>query len=182
MRSTQALMNQRPAANSMRKELNDALNVIMRLPPQAYAFLYGSDESAGTNGVVYLYPLWDGSLVVADVSGLPYAKEKCSERIFGFHIHEGSKCAGNETDPFADVGGHFNPHGCQHPEHAGDLPPLFGNDGYALSMFYTNRFIPEEVVGKTIIIHDMADDFRTQPSGDSGMKIACGEIYANDTA
>ena len=41
---------------------------------------------------------------------------------------------------------------------------------------YTGRFMPEDVIGKTVVLHGMPDDFHTQPSGDSGMKIACGEI------
>lgn len=164
----------------MRKELSDALSVILQMPPQAYAFVYGSDQYPTINGAVYFYPLWDGSLVVTEVSGLPFSDAPCSARVFGFHIHEGSKCQGNTQDPFADAGTHFNPDNCQHPEHAGDLPPIFGNNGYGLNILYTNRFVPEEVVGHTVIIHDMPDDFHTQPSGDSGAKIACGEIYAND--
>ena len=63
--------------------------------------------------------------------------------------------------------------------HAGDLPPLMGDHGYALCIFYTDRFLPEEVIGHTAVIHAMPDDFRSQPSGDSGMKIACGEIKSN---
>ena len=43
---------------------------------------------------------------------------------------------------------------------------------------YTGRFYPMDVVGRTIVLHEMPDDFKTQPSGDSGMKIACGEIKA----
>ena len=41
---------------------------------------------------------------------------------------------------------------------------------------YTDRFYPEDVIGKTVVIHEKPDDFRTQPSGDSGEKIACGKI------
>lgn len=67
-----------------------------------------------------------------------------------------------------------------HPEHEGDLPPLLSDKGTAWMMVYTTRFFPEEVVGKTVVIHDMPDDFRTQPSGNSGEKIACGEIVAED--
>ena len=39
---------------------------------------------------------------------------------------------------------------------------------------------PEDVIGKTVVIHDRPDDFHTQPSGDSGEKIACGKIVAED--
>ena len=39
-----------------------------------------------------------------------------------------------------------------------------------------NKFKIKDIVGKVIIIHDSPDDFTTQPSGNSGMKIACGKI------
>ena len=80
------------------------------------------------------------------------------------------------ADPFAGAMSHYNPKGCEHPYHAGDLPPLFGNGGSALSLFLTNRFSVREITGKTVIIHDRPDDFTTQPSGNSGTKIACGVI------
>lgn len=79
-------------------------------------------------------------------------------------------------DPFADAMSHYNPNDCEHPHHAGDLPPLFGNDGFALLLFLTSRFSVDEIIGKTVIIHDQPDDFTTQPSGNSGTKIACGVI------
>ncbi|NMB33378.1 MAG: superoxide dismutase family protein, partial [Clostridium sp.] len=44
---------------------------------------------------------------------------------------------------------------------------------------YTSRFTPREVVGKTVIIHENPDDFRSQPSGDSGDRIACGVIRSD---
>ena len=79
---------------------------------------------------------------------------------------------------FADAHGHYNPKGTPHPEHAGDLPPLLSNHGMAWMAVYTDRFYPEDVVGRTVIIHEKADDFRSQPSGDAGEMIACGEIAA----
>lgn len=167
----------------MRKELGEALGVILQMPPESYAFIFGSEDYSDINGAAYFYPLWDGTLMITDIAGLPFDTSKsCADRIFGFHIHEGAMCQGTKEDPFSDTGSHFNPYSCQHPEHAGDLPPLFGNDGYALSMFYTNRFLPEEVVGRTLIIHGMPDDFTTQPSGNSGIKIACGEIQSNEVS
>ena len=63
-----------------------------------------------------------------------------------------------------------------HPYHAGDLPPLFGSGGVAVSVFLTDRFHLEDIIGKTVIIHSSPDDFTTQPSGNAGAKIACGEI------
>ena len=66
---------------------------------------------------------------------------------------------------------------CPHPFHAGDFPPLLENNGYAYSKFLTNKFKISEIIGKVIIIHDLPDDFTTQPSGNSGTKIACGVIY-----
>lgn len=74
------------------------------------------------------------------------------------------------------AGGHFNPGGKPHPFHSGDMPPLFGCDGMAYSIFLTNRFTPDEIVGRTVIIHLNPDDFTTQPSGNSGEMIACGVI------
>lgn len=160
----------------MRAELKNVLQVVLQMDPMCYAAVLGSDEYADLEGTVWFYPFWNGTLVIADVAGLPGEEEPCGDRIFGFHIHEGTSCSGNEQDPFADTGEHFNPGGCPHPAHAGDFPPLLGNDGYALTMFYTNRFLPEEVEGKTVVIHSMPDDFRSQPSGDAGQKIACGVI------
>ncbi|WP_283683308.1 superoxide dismutase family protein [Parablautia sp. Marseille-Q6255] len=163
----------------MRKELKEALSVILHSLPDAYAFLYGHSRDCAVNGTVFFYSLWDGTLMVADVTGLPANDAVCNGQMFGFHIHEGSRCSGDPEDPFADTKGHFNPLDCRHPYHAGDLPPLMGARGYALSIFYTDRFYPEEIIGKTVVIHDMPDDFHTQPSGNSGTKIACGEIKEN---
>ena len=65
---------------------------------------------------------------------------------------------------------------CPHPYHTGDLPPLFSEDGQAWMAVYISKFTPEQIVGRTIIIHGNVDDFTTQPSGNSGPMIACGVI------
>lgn len=160
----------------MNKVLNETMTILMRQSPEAQAEIMGSSTYPGIQGSVSFYPLWRGSLVIVSVSGLPENEKECSESFFGFHIHEGRSCTGNGADPFAETGQHYNPGNCPHPAHAGDFPPLLGNGGYALSIFYTDQFFPEEIVGRTVVIHSMPDDFRTQPSGDSGEKIACGEI------
>ena len=88
------------------------------------------------------------------------------------HIHEKGDC----TMPFDRTGGHYNPAGEPHPDHAGDMIPLMGNQGYAWLAFYDKRFTIPEIMGRSVIIHRMPDDFKTQPSGDSGEKIGCGVI------
>lgn len=163
----------------MRKELTEGIKTILPMPPVCTADVMGSSKYPDLQGAVSFYPFWNGSLVIAELWGLPSTGKICGENVFGFHIHEGNSCTGNQDDPFADAGLHYNPGGCMHPHHAGDFPPLFENDGYALTIFYTNRFEPEEVEGHCVIVHGMPDDFHTQPSGDSGMKIACGIIKAS---
>lgn len=144
--------------------------------PDAYAQIRGNVNHANVQGNVYFFGMYNGTLVVAEVYGLPDTMDKENGNFYGFHIHEGSSCTGDESDPFKNAGAHYNPGNTEHPKHAGDLPPLLANKGVAWSAVYTERFYPEDVVGRTVIIHDMADDFHTQPSGDSGMKMACGEI------
>lgn len=149
---------------------------ILRGRPQAAANISGSRNYPGISGVVRLYQTGEGVIVFAQIHGLPQPDHPCRERIFGFHIHEGTDCGGNMDDPLADAMAHYNPGGCEHPYHAGDLPPLFGSRGHALCLVLTDRFSVDEVIGKTVIIHDHPDDFTTQPSGNSGTKIACGVI------
>lgn len=149
---------------------------LLRRRPQALAQLAGGPDHPALSGTVRFYQTGKGVVVYAEVRGLPYSDLPCQGRVFGFHIHKGTDCSGNMDDPFADTMSHFDPDGCEHPYHTGDLPPLFGNHGFALSLFLTDRFTVEEVLGRTVILHDHPDDFTTQPSGGSGTKIACGVI------
>ena len=160
--------------NSMYNNMN--LTSVLRYRPQAIAVLRGSEQYLGIYGNVRFYRVGIGVMVAAQVSGLPSYNDRCQNPVFGFHIHEGESCTGNIDDPFADAGTHYNPYDCPHPYHAGDMPPLFAADGTAFSAFLTNRFSLREIIGKTVIIHSMPDDFRTQPGGNSGEKIACGKI------
>lgn len=157
----------------------EAIDALTDSVPEAYAYLRGSSAYPTIRGEVYFFPFRDGTLIAADVRDLPYPKENCQNPVLGFHIHEGTQCLPLDDDPFGKTGTHYNPGNCQHPFHAGDLPPLFVNHAVAWMALYTDRFMPQEIIGKTVIIHGMADDFHTQPSGDSGMKIACGEIRRN---
>ena len=142
----------------------------------AIANIKGSTLYPNLHGRVIFKQESYGVVITAEIYGLPIKNEKCSPNIFAFHIHEGDSCTGNSADPFANAGSHYNPESCPHPAHAGDLPPLFGNDGYAYLSTVSNRFTVNEIIGKVAVIHDSSDDFITQPSGNSGKKIGCGEI------
>lgn len=167
----------------MSHDLRNILGQLSDTPPEAYAIIRGSSDFPDIWGVMYLYPCWGGTLVLTEVQALPQDTDPCGIHIHGFHIHEGKSCSSSDDqEAFSNTGQHWNPDNCPHPAHAGDLPPLFGSCGYALSIFYTRQFVPDEVIGRTVVIHMMPDDFKTQPSGDSGEKIACGEICANEKA
>lgn len=148
------------------------------LPPRAVAIVRGSSAYPGIFGEVRFFQSAYGTLVSAEFSGLPAGSSPCGNPVFGFHIHSGAQCSGTAADPFADALTHYDPYTCAHPYHAGDLPPLFGSNGYAFTMFLTNRFSVREIIGRTVILHSMPDDFTSQPAGNSGIKIACGTIVA----
>lgn len=135
--------------------------------PRAVAWVRGDN---GLRGSVTFYPVPGGTLVTAELQGLP----KSEAGFFGFHIHEGEGCGGVD---FGDTKGHLNPEGLPHSRHAGDLPPLLEMpEGRAFLAVKTGRFRPEDVIGRTVVVHNDPDDFHSQPSGNSGKKIGCGVI------
>ena len=135
----------------------------------AKAKILGSAMYPDISGEVSFYEVYGGTMVVANVKNLPDGNG-----FHGFHIHAGNSCS-----PMSE-GGHFNPTGQIHPQHVGDMPPLLANDGAAFAAFYTNRFYPEDVIGKVVVIHSGPDDFTSQPSGNPGSIVACGEIVGQD--
>jgi Cu-Zn family superoxide dismutase len=109
----------------------------------------------------------------------------------GIHFHEVGKCQGGAT-AFATAGAHYNPlgkeHGLQNPRgpHAGDAPNIVvPAGGLAKVAFSTDRvtLTPGTVTlfdtdGSSIVVHANADDQMSQPSGNSGARIACGIVRA----
>lgn len=152
------------------------LETFLKKYPDAAAVIRGSGNYPKIKGETMFYETNRGVLIVSHITGLPQNVDKCKNSIFAFHIHRGENCTGTAADPFLNVLTHYNPNNCPHPYHAGDMPPLFGNNGEAFSAFVTNRFTINEIIGKTVVIHSNPDDFTSQPAGNSGTKIACGEI------
>lgn len=141
-------------------------------PPVARALLRGSAAYPELRGEVLFYPFLNGSLLLTRVAGLP------GSGFFGFHIHRNGDCCTGGDTPFFCAGGHWSDGELPHPDHTGDLPVLLADHGLAYAMVYTGRFTPGEAVGKAVILHDKPDDYRSQPAGDSGERIACGVIEA----
>lgn len=147
--------------------------------PHAVAVMRGSNSYPALTGVVRFYQTMYGVLVEVSVAGLPHSEPPCAGTFYGFHLHDGEACgsgAAGNGDPFSAALGHFNPEGCDHPHHAGDMPPLLGCKGRAYQLFLTDRLELDEVIGRTVIIHAMPDDMKTQPAGGAGERIACGLI------
>lgn len=148
----------------------------------AHATVRGSQYAPNLYGKVDFYSVANGSEVFVEVWGLPLYEPASNDGNpigpFGFHIHEYGICQiTNPQDPFESAGGHWNPDNQPHGNHAGDFPVLFSNNGYARMSFFTDRFKPKDIVGKSVMIHQNPDDYRSQPSGDSGKRIGCGVIY-----
>lgn len=137
--------------------------------PNAIAVIRGSDAYPNLYGQVRFYRQRHYVLVETDIRGLPDTKTG----FFGFHIHTGDSCSGAD---FADTGIHYNPTAAPHPSHAGDLPTLMYCRGRAYLAAATDRFDIEDIIGRTVVIHNMPDDFNSQPAGNAGAKIACGVI------
>ena len=139
--------------------------------PYAYAKVNGGKNYPNISGRVDIFPWSTGSIVKLEFVGLP-TKEK--NNFFGFHIHENGEC--NIEKDFETAGNHFDDTENNHPNHIGDLPLVYSNNGYSFMLYYTNRFRPSDVIEKAIILHEMKDDLMTDPSGNSGKRIACGVI------
>lgn len=148
---------------------------------RAVACIIGGPFAPDIMGAVIFTAVRGGTEVAVEINGLPAYKPATNGNSpigpHGFHIHEYGYCDLTDMeDPFKEAGGHWNPDHQPHGNHAGDFPVLFSNDGYAKTVFFTNRFTVDQVIGKSVIIHENPDDYRTQPSGNSGRKLACGIV------
>lgn len=139
------------------------------------------DTDGKTTGTAELSETKEGVKVHVEAEGLSPGKH-------GIHFHETGVC---EMPDFKSAGGHFNPDGKEHGlemsggPHAGDLPNLeVGEDGTVDDEFTTKLVTLEDDKknsllqdgGTALVIHAGEDDGESQPSGDSGDRVACGVI------
>lgn len=149
----------------------------------AFSQIRGGTIYPNIKGTVYFCDSSEGCNIYIMIDGLPQFKQATATTPqigpHGFHIHQFPVTQNGRLDPtFQSSGEHWNPNNQPHPNHPGDFPVLFSNNGKALMYFFTNRFKVKDIIGKSIVIHESPDDYRTQPSGNSGRKIAGGDIVA----
>lgn len=137
-------------------------------------------QGNNVRGLVMFHEM-DGQLMVhAKLSGLTPGAEH------GFHVHETGSCASPDG---MSAGGHFNPDGKPHgpqdaAHHAGDMPALKADaQGMVDQKFMlagpTVAAGAASIVGRAVIVHAQPDDYKTQPTGNSGGRIGCGVIAAH---
>lgn len=130
------------------------------------------------HGIVRFTQVAAGVRVVADLSGLT------PDSVHGFHIHEYGDCSAPDA---SSAGGHYNPEHHRHAgltsdmRHAGDLGNIQADaQGNAhLDLIVDNITIDgskNPILGRAVIVHQKADDLKSQPTGDAGGRIGCGVI------
>ena len=147
-------------------------------PPAATATAKLEPTKGNTaNGTVTFTKKGDKVQVNAKVAGLTPGGH-------GFHIHEKGDCSSGDG---MSTGGHFNPRGKPHAmhttpdRHTGDMPMLVADaSGNAMLVIELDVMAigsgESDIVGRGLIVHKDPDDFATQPTGNSGARVACGVI------
>jgi Cu-Zn family superoxide dismutase len=145
--------------------------------PKAVANLEATRGNTA-HGTVTFAQHGDMVRVTAHLAGLRPGAEHA------FHVHEKGDCSSGDG---MSTGGHFNPAGNPHgpqsgAHHAGDMPNVVadaqGNANATFELHGVAIGSGSDIVGKGLIVHRDADDYRTQPTGNAGPRIACGVIRA----
>lgn len=136
----------------------------------------------GTAGGSLAFEVADGGVrMTGGLTGLD------PDATHAMHIHAVGDCSAPD---FSSAGDHFNPGDAPHgdragagPHHAGDMPNQVAD---AAGNSRVDRLLDDvslggganDIIGKAVVVHEKADDYTTQPSGDAGGRIACGVIEA----
>lgn len=161
-----------PASTSMASAAPTAASA------RAHAEL-ASASSSDVSGTLAFVGTDEGVRITGRITGLK------PDSTHGFHIHEHGDCS---TPDAASAGGHFNPtqqphgHPAEGQRHAGDLPNQVANAEGVATVDVLAKDVQlgtggdTDILGGAVIVHAQPDDYSSQPSGNSGARIACGVI------
>lgn len=152
-----------------------ALSATASEPTTAIAVLH-STKGSKVEGVVTFTKSGNETKIVADLTGLKPGQH-------GFHIHEFGDCSSSDGK---SAGGHFNPTNNAHAghdadkRHEGDLGNIEADSSGKAHLELTDKIMTmsgeKSIIGRGLIVHEKADDMKTQPTGDAGGRVACGVI------
>ena len=139
---------------------------------------FRDDNPNGINGVVYFDELYRGTMVTAHIRGLPpFSRNGRIIGPHGFHIYVNGECTqGKPDNTHLNTGGHYNLERRFNGNYAGDFPVLFSGNGDVKARFFTDKFYPKDVIGRSVVIHELPDDYETGLSVNSAKKLACAQI------
>ncbi len=138
-----------------------------------------SASASLVSGRLTVKPMGDGVHLTGEIGGL------APNSVHAIHIHEKGDCSAADA---SSAGGHFNPAGAPHGKvdsgahHGGDMDNISANaDGIAKVSVHAQGVTlgggaANDVAGKAVIVHASPDDYKTQPTGNAGGRVACGVI------
>jgi Cu-Zn family superoxide dismutase len=151
------------------------VSALAQEPTKAIAVLHPT-KGSNVEGTVTFTKSGDEIKIVADVTGLTPGKH-------GFHIHEFGDCSSPDGKA---AGGHFNPSNNPHAghdaaqRHEGDMGNLDADSSGKAHLELTDKMMmmsgEKSIIGRGVIVHEKADDLKSQPTGDAGGRLACGVI------
>jgi Cu-Zn family superoxide dismutase len=173
-----------PPAPSATPAIGPSAPIVTAAPtPQSVRIKMTELQGSGISGALTASPAGNGVRIHGRLSRSDALAEHA------IHVHENGDCSAPDG---SSAGNHFNPAGASHghpdrvPHHAGDLPNLKSDpDGQLIVDIYDEELqlgtgSATDILGRALVVHEKADDYATQPSGDSGGRIACGVIRTVD--
>lgn len=152
-----------------------------RSPVERADVVLASASGSLVSGRLTAMPMADGVHFTGEIGGLR------ANGTHALHVHEKGDCSAVDA---SSAGGHFNPAGAPHgrvgqpPHHAGDMDNIVADaqgvakvDAHARGVTLGDGSATD-ILGRAVVVHAQPDDYRSQPAGNAGARVACGVIRA----